>query len=196
MSPYDLRRYHPIAIALIVGIPLIALGLIAWDLSRGGSERLPTDYGSTVTRWTVCPSILNPEAWVDAAAVVEGLGLPTPIAGGPCDGPPEIGEVQIRYEGDQVDPFREPVPDGYIAHLASVGRPVERGVIYVDTRQAGDATREGELVHSHGIGIKREDGSSGHASSGRLNEHHDGLGWALVERVIAARSADTDGPLP
>lgn len=184
MSPYDLRRYHPIAVALIVGIPLVGLGLIVWDLSRGGSEREPTDVGSLVTRWTVCPSA-DPVPWLEAAAEVEAHGLPTPLASGPCDGPPEVGEIHIRDEGDQVDPFREAVPDGSSAHLASAGRPVERGVIYA-RRFAGLPARRGELLHGHGLGLK-VDGVDGHASSGVLNKAHDGIGWELVDAVIAKR---------
>ena len=185
MSPYDLRRYHPIAVALIVGIPLVGIALIAWDLSRGGSAREPTDVGSLVTRWTACPSV-DVAPWLEAAAEVEAHGLHTPVEAGPCDGPPAIGEVQIRDEGDQVDPLREQVPVTSSAHLVSVGRPVEYGVIY-SRRYSSMGARRGELLHGHGIGLA-VDGVDGHASSGVLDREHGGISWALVDAVIARRT--------
>ena len=187
MSPYDLRRYHPLAVAMIVGIPLVAIGLIVWDLSRGGSAREPTDVGSTVVVLDVCPSE-KIEDWRHAAEVLHArYGLHTEVTDSACDGPPIRNEAQARSYTDQVDPYRRELPDGWQAITASVGQPVESAVIYVDRTKSTPCTYVHELLHVHGLGIA-VDGKDGHASSGILSAEC-GIGWALVDAVIARRAA-------
>lgn len=186
MSPYDLRRYHPIQQVLIVGIPVAFVLLGIYVCAGGGDPRPPSDVGSLVTSWTVCPSA-DPVRWLDAAAELEAHGLHTPIASGPCDDAPGQHEVQIRDAGDQIDPLRAQLPDGYAAHTVTLGQPVVSGVVYVDRLDARPCTYPHELLHTHGIGVA-VDGVDGHATAGLLaRDCSESQSWRLVDLVITAR---------
>lgn len=187
MSPYDLRRYHPAAVAIMAVVTLGIVASLVYVCAGGGDPRPPTDVGSLVTTWTVCPSA-DPVRWLDAAAELEAHGLHTPMSSGPCDGGPEQHEVQIRDAGDQVDPLRAQLVDGMAAHAVTLGQPVVSGVIYVDRLDARPCTYPHELLHTHGIGVA-VDGVDGHATAGLLARDCSGSqSWRLVDLVIAART--------